>query len=248
MTDQPTKAALIKTSNLSVSHGGARGSQNDVIRDLNLIIREHSFNLLLGPNGAGKTTLMKSLVSLISPRTGQIFFKGQPLSPEHRRQVAYLPEHHALPSALSSVEILTFRARLFGLKDTKQQVRQCCEHFKLTAFAERPVRHLSQGQKTRLAWAMTGLHDPELLILDEPFQGLDPPSQEEFWQWLHSWLQEGRSIILCTHDLNMLSPPWDQLLILRQGRICYQHDGETPWPSSSSLKPYFRNRTGEEEA
>ena len=202
-------------------------------------VKKHSFNVILGPNGAGKTTLLRMLTGLIKPDQGRILFGQETFNLSHRSRTGYLCENEKIPPNLNARELLLARSRFYSLSDPNK-ICEAQEHsFGLKHFAKTPLRKLSKGQKTRVSWALASIHSPELLILDEPFQGLDPPSRTALYNWLKAYHQSGKTIILCTHELTMVPPPWDQLVVLREGNISYHHQGVPPWPDQDTILAAF---------
>ncbi|MCX6116536.1 MAG: ABC transporter ATP-binding protein [Proteobacteria bacterium] len=179
---------------------------------------------LVGHNGAGKTTTIRMILGLISPDKGSIKFRGQPLSKTSRSSIGYLAESVKFPSGLTCREILTTHISLFrikGNKERKELIQETLEKVGLQAFADRKAKSMSKGMQQRLAWAQATIHEPDLLVLDEPFSGLDPVGRMNMKNWILSEKRRGLTIILCTHELPQITSLCDNIHILRQGKLVY---------------------------
>ena len=174
-----------------------------------------------GPNGAGKTTLLRLLAGLMRPSAGEVRIRGQRPTrddPGPRRAIGLLSHHTFLYDDLTPAENLHFTARLYGLADAAGATRAALEEVGLTARADTPVRHLSRGLLQRAAIARALLHQPDILLLDEPFTGLDAPSADRFRALLAAQLARGRALVLVSHHL---AEAWDlatHVAVLSGGR------------------------------
>ena len=174
-----------------------------------------------GPNGAGKTTLLRLLAGLMRPSAGEVRIRGQRPTrddPGPRRAIGLLSHHTFLYDDLTPAENLHFTARLYGLTDPAGATRAALEEVGLTARADTPVRHLSRGLLQRAAIARALLHQPDILLLDEPFTGLDAPSADRFRALLAAQLARGRALVLVSHHL---AEAWDlatHVAVLSGGR------------------------------
>jgi len=215
---------LLQATGIGFSVREKRKIRN-ILSEINYTVTQGSFNLLLGSNGAGKTTFLRILTGLLKPSTGSLFYCGKPFSIQHRARIGYISENEKLPKNLTPGEILNYRARMFSLSGKSEKIEELCQEFGLSGFKNRKISTLSQGQKRRLSWASASISAPELLILDEPFLGLDPPGREELNSWLDSYHKKGNSVLLCTHDLNLIPENFHQLLVFSKGRVTYRGDG-----------------------
>lgn len=177
---------------------------------------------VLGPNGAGKTTLLRLVAGVMRPSAGEVQLRdpraSARLDPAGRRACTGLVGHAPFVyDALSARENLEFAARLYGLKDARARAARMLKDFELEAAAERPVRELSHGLTRRLGIARALVHDPPLLLLDEPFSGLDPQAADRLAERLQKLVQAGRSLLLVTHDPARAAAA-DSALALVRGR------------------------------
>jgi ABC-2 type transport system ATP-binding protein len=159
----------------------------------------------LGPNGSGKTTTIRMLCGLLTPDEGTGTTLGFDLRTQAaaiKRRVGYMTQRFSLYEDLSIEENLDFIARVYGMSDRKRRVRDGLERLGLTARAKQLAGALSGGWKQRLALAACLLHDPELLLLDEPTAGVDPKARREFWDHLHALAAQGITVLVSTHYMD----------------------------------------------
>jgi ABC-2 type transport system ATP-binding protein len=184
---------------------------------------------LLGHNGAGKTTSIRIILGLIKQDQGQVLFKGHPMQVKDRQYIGYMPEINKLPTALTPYEILKFQLKLFGSSDLssksmKERIATSLEQVGLTKHQKKRVSRMSKGMGRRLAWAQATIHNPELVILDEPFSGLDPIGRQEMHSWISDLRAKGTSILLCTHEISNTHTLCDDFFILKQGQLVYSFE------------------------
>jgi heme exporter protein A len=200
-----------------------------VLRGVDLDVRPGELLAVVGPNGAGKTTLLRLLAGLMRPTGGEVRIHGQQLtrnSPEPRRAIGLLSHHTFLYDDLTPSENLAFTAKLYGLADAAGATRRALEEVGLTDRAHTPVRHLSRGLLQRAAIARALLHQPDILLLDEPFTGLDAPSADRFRAVLASQLARGRALVLVSHHLGEAWELATHVAVLAGGR--WALDGARP--------------------
>jgi len=210
MSDGPVIAA----SGLSKDYGSGRG-----LFGLDMEVGAGEIFGFLGPNGAGKSTTMRLLLDLIRPTSGSARVLGLDTradSVEIRRRIGFLPGDLALYPKLTGRAVLDYLAQLRGGVDP--QVRNgLAERF--DADLDRPVRQLSTGNRQKLGLIQAFMHEPELLILDEPIAGLDPLVQQSFHELLREVSAEGRTVFLSSHTLSEVERVTQRLAILRRGRL-----------------------------
>ena len=183
--------------------------------------------LMAGSNGAGKSTMLRLLAGLGRPNSGRIHVDGA--DPVHtatvRRRIGLLSHHIMLYEDLTAAENLHFAARLYGLPERDRRIEQALASAGLGGRANHRVRNFSRGMKQRLALTRATLHEPSILLLDEPFTGLDQRAAEWLTGQLREILQRGCTGVLVTHQMESAVEVADHLLILRRGRICF----DAPW-------------------
>lgn len=217
---------------VSIRKLSKRYGTHRVLAGIDLELRAGHLCALLGPNGAGKSTLLGIVSTLVRPSGGEVVFRGaagatEP-GPELRRAIGVLSHDSFLYGGLSAVENLLFYARLYGVADPARRACELLDRVELTEEARsRPVATYSRGMVQRVALARTLLHDPPVLLLDEPFTGLDRKGQMVLAQALRNAVGEGRVVLVVSHDLEALSGTTDHVVVLRRGRIEYEqrHDG-----------------------
>jgi ABC-2 type transport system ATP-binding protein len=209
-----TDGPAIATSGLSKDYGSGRG-----LFDLDLEVRRGEVFGFLGPNGAGKSTTLRLLLDLIRPTAGSARVLDLDTihdSLEVRRRVGFLPGDLAMYPKLTGGAVLDYLGRLRGGVDAK--VRDgLIERF--DAVVDRPIRQLSTGNRQKLGLVQAFMHEPELLILDEPIAGLDPLVQRSFHSLLGEVRSEGRTVLLSSHTLSEVERVTDRLAILRRGKL-----------------------------
>lgn len=175
---------------------------------------------LLGPNGAGKSTTMRMIMDIIAPDAGTIEVLGQPLSESVKDRIGFLPEERGLYRKLKVMDTLIFFAELKGMKPAaaRERGRMLLKRFQLDGYEEKKVEELSKGMAQKLQFIVTVLHDPELLILDEPFSGLDPLNIELVKDIMLESRRQGTTIIYSTHLMEYAEKTVDSLVMIHQGR------------------------------
>ncbi|MFO0897472.1 MAG: ABC transporter ATP-binding protein [Pirellulales bacterium] len=210
---------MIEFSNVSRSYGAKLA-----VDDLNLSIPRGELFALLGPNGAGKTTTIKMLVGLLRPAAGSVRVCGYNMLDRPReahRLLAYVPDEPYLYDKLTGREFLQFIADMFGLEPAvaRENISREIETFSLAGFVDELTENYSHGMKQRLAFAAALLHDPQVLVLDEPMVGLDPRSIRLVKDLLRARAAAGMAIFMSTHTLSLAEEIADRIGILDHGRL-----------------------------
>ncbi len=176
---------------------------------------------LLGPNGAGKTTTIRTIMDIIKPDSGTVRLMGQPMTEASKARIGYLPEERGLYKTFRLLECLTYLGALKGMprKEASQRAAALLEQTGLGEYTRRKVQELSKGMTQKAQFLATLVHDPALLILDEPFQGLDPINTEMLKQILLEEQKRGKTIILSTHDMNQVEEMCNRILLINHGRV-----------------------------
>lgn len=210
---------MIETNELSMNYGRLRALDR-----LNLKIEKGEFFAFLGPNAAGKTTTIKLLTGLLRPTSGWAKVCGfdiqtDPL--EAKRRIGYVPDVAEFYDKLTTLEFMAFIADLFEVDpgDAKRKTGELIERFSLTSYTTQRVENLSHGTRQRLAIASALLHDPEVIIIDEPMVGLDPRNARVVKEELKERSRAGTTIFLSTHLLNVAEELADRVGIINHGRL-----------------------------
>ncbi len=179
---------------------------------------------LLGHNGAGKTTAIKMILGLIKPTKGAVLFEGKNLSVTSKKNIGYMPEINRLPANLTCEEALDFHLRgQTGARRSKRKnlVESELKRVSLLDVKHKKIKELSKGMARRLAWAQATIHSPTLVILDEPFSGLDPVARHDLLKWIKEYKEAGNTLILCTHELWTVRELCDEVHIFKNGKLAY---------------------------
>lgn|SRR5690554_2565420 len=190
------------------------------VNNISLQIPRGSIYGLLGPNGAGKTTTLKMITGLVYPGAGEIIVFGEPWQRKHLRRIGALIESPALYGNLTAFENLLVHAKLIGLP--KERIYEVLEIVELKDAGKKPVSQFSMGMKQRLGIAIALLGYPELLILDEPTNGLDPIGIQELRELICSFPEKGITVILSSHILAEVSQLVDHIGIISGGELKFQ--------------------------
>jgi len=199
----PATSPLLQATSLERRFGATR-----VLRDISLAVHPGECHLVVGPNGAGKSTLLRLLAGLARPSAGTVTIGGASPGREAgvRRSIGLLSHQSHLYDDLSAAENLTFAARLYGLSDPAGMARRTLAAFGLGERSDEPVRRLSRGLLQRVAIARALIHGPALLLLDEPFTGLDSLATAQVIALLGLELGRGRALVLVSHEVREVWP------------------------------------------
>jgi ABC-2 type transport system ATP-binding protein len=192
------------------------------VRDLTLTIKSGEIFGIIGPNGAGKSTLLKMLMGFIQPSSGEITVLGQlPTNPEIKHHIGYLPENPYYYDHLSAEELMRFSARTSGMRREKMERRidQLLKSLSLDDARNRKLRGYSKGMTQRAGICFALVHDPELIILDEPMSGLDPIGRKDVVDLVLELKAQGKTVLFCSHILNDVERLCDRMAIMSQGRL-----------------------------
>ncbi len=216
--------AVIETHKLNKLYEGAfRGQDVHALKDLNLTIEPGEIFGYLGPNGSGKTTTIKLLLGLIFPTSGTISIMGSRdiSSAKVKRNIGYLPEGAYYPDFLRGEEILRFYGKLYGLggKDLEQRIDAVMGQVGMTHARKRLLRGYSKGMRQRIGLAQALISDPQILILDEPTTGLDPIARKEIRDILANLRNQGKTLLISSHELLEVELISDRVGILFDGVV-----------------------------
>lgn len=221
VTTEETQILAVEVQGLKKSFG-----LKPVLRGIDLVLPQGQRMALLGANGAGKTTLLRILAGLSRPAAGQVHIAGLDLLRDAQRvrhHVGLVAHQPYVYEELTVLENLLFFARLYSVEQAQERARVLLERVGLEKRARDRVGSLSRGLVQRLAWARALLHDPHLLLLDEPDTGLDQEGQQLIATLLEEHRTRGGSAIFTTHQLEQALALSDSIVMLRQGRIVYRH-------------------------
>ena len=184
-------------------------------------IKPGNITALVGPNGAGKTTLIRMITGIFYPDAGQITFQGKPFDPIHDvRHIGYMPEERGLYKKMKIGEHALYLAQLKGLSrsDAMRQVKIWFERLEMESWWNKKVEDLSKGMSQKLQFVSTVLHEPRLIILDEPFSGLDPVNSNLIKDEIHRLAKNGSTIIFSTHRMEQVEEICQQIILVNRGQ------------------------------
>src|SRR5690554_1014699 len=190
------------------------------LNNVSLSVPKGSIFGLLGPNGAGKTTLIRIVNQITGPDSGKVYFNGQPLAPEHIGQIGYLPEERGLYKKMKVGEQALYLARLKGMSkhDAMVRLKHWFDKFEIGSWWHKKVEELSKGMAQKVQFITTVLHEPQLLILDEPFSGFDPINANLIKKEILELREKGATIILSTHNMGSVEEICDHIALINNSR------------------------------
>lgn len=210
---------MLKIEHLTKTYG-----EKKAVDDLTLHIAPGEIYGFIGHNGAGKTTTLKSVVGILQFDEGEILINGKSIRTaplDCKRDIAYIPDNPDLYDYMSGIKYLNFIADIFGVsvRDRKERIRKYSELFELTADLAQPIAAYSHGMKQKLAIIAAWLHSPKLIIMDEPFVGLDPKASHLLKGMMREVCDEGGAIFFSTHVLEVAEKLCDKVAIIKGGRL-----------------------------
>jgi ABC-2 type transport system ATP-binding protein len=205
---------------LSAQNIVKRYASHTALNDVSLDIPAQSIFGLLGPNGAGKTSLIRIINQITGPDSGSVFFEGKHLSPEHIENIGYLPEERGLYKKMEVGEQALYLAQLKGMSkaDAKKKLKEWFEKFEIGAWWNKKVEELSKGMQQKVQFIVTVLHEPKLLILDEPFSGFDPINANLIKNEILNLKAQGSTILFSTHNMGSVEELCDYIALINKSK------------------------------
>ncbi len=237
---------MLKIENLTKRYGDKCAVDN-----LSLEIGEGEICAFIGHNGAGKTTTLKACVGILAPDEGRIYIDGVSVSDsplEAKRRIAYIPDNPDMYEYLSGIKYLNFVADVFGVPSDKRTalIAELADKLKLTDDLSQPISAYSHGMKQKLAIISAWLHSPKLILMDEPFVGLDPKASFILKEMMREHCARGGSIFFSTHVLDVAEKLCDKVAIIKDGRLVVSGDMQTVL-GDESLESVFLELEGDGE-
>ena len=234
---------------LNIEHLTKTYGEKKAVDDLSLHIRPGEIYGFIGHNGAGKTTTLKSVVGILQFDAGEITIDGisikeNPL--ECKRRFAYIPDNPDLYDYMTGIKYLNFIADIFGVgaNDRQARIRKYADALELTADLAQPIATYSHGMKQKLAIIAAWLHEPKLILMDEPFVGLDPKASHLLKEMMREVCDEGGAIFFSTHVLEVAEKLCDKVAIIKSGRLIRSGTMEEV-KGDESLEDVFLEMEGE---
>lgn len=210
---------ILELSHITKTYGTFKA--ND---DISINVPERTIFGLLGPNGAGKSTLIRIITNIIAADSGTIIFNGQPFNNTHHQIIGYMPEERGLYKKMKVGEHLVYLGRLKNLSkaEAEDKVRSWLQRFDIESWWNKRIDELSKGMQQKVQFIATVLHDPKLLILDEPFSGLDPVNSNLIREEIFRLKEAGTSIIFSTHRMEQVEEICEEIVLINKGRNILQ--------------------------
>ena len=225
---------------IEVQHVSKHYRAHTALDDVSLTIERGRVFGLLGPNGAGKTTLIRMINNIIKPDSGTILFDGKPLSASDVARIGYLPEERGLYRKMKVGEHAIYLARLKGLSssEAKRRLESWFEKFGIMPWWDKRVEELSKGMQQKVQFVCTVLHEPELLIFDEPFSGFDPVNAELLKSEIIALREQGSTLIFSTHNMQSVEELCDDIALINQSHLVLS--GSVTEVRARYRLPYYR--------
>ena len=210
---------MLKIENLTKTYGDKKA-----VDDLSLHIQRGEIYGFIGHNGAGKTTTLKSVAGILDFDEGKIYIDGTSVKTvpvDSKKKLAYIPDNPDLYDFMSGIKYLNFIADIFGVSAAERQekIRKYADIFELTADLAQPISSYSHGMKQKLAIISAWIHSPRLIIMDEPFVGLDPKAAFKLKEMMREHCDNGGAIFFSTHVLEVAEKLCDKVAIIKQGKL-----------------------------
>jgi len=208
--------SIVELSHVTKSFGSLKA-----VDDVSLAVEPGEFFGLLGPNGAGKTTSIRILLDIFKPDNGSVSILGGPMTEDKKNRIGYMPEERGLYQDIPLERALTYLASLKGLStaDIHARLGGYLERFDLASSRKKKVKELSKGMQQKAQIISTIIHQPELLIIDEPFSGLDPVNTQMVKDLLLDLHRQGATIIMSTHQMHQVEELCDRILLIDHGKV-----------------------------
>ncbi len=206
--------AAIRVEHLSKSFGAVRA-----VRDLSLVVQHGEIFGLLGSNGAGKTTTIRMILDLIKPDAGEISVLGGPMSEQTKARIGYLPEERGLYRDMKAWDTLLFLAQLKGLSmaEARRRAERYLREVDLWDARDLKVEAYSRGMGQKLQFVAAALHEPDLVIIDEPFSGLDPINTQVIKQLVYRMRDQGAAVVMSTHQMHQVEEMCQRIMLVDKG-------------------------------
>lgn len=206
---------MLEVKNLVKTYGQLKAVDN-----LTFTVKPGKIFGMLGPNGAGKTTTIRTILNIIKPNSGEVLLNRKPVTPELFNSIGYLPEERGLYKKSKVWDIIIYFAHLKGMNSSliKSEADKWLKKLEIPHYKDRKVEELSKGNQQKIQFITAVIHNPELLILDEPFSGFDPINQQLIKDVILDLLDNGKIIILSTHQMDTAEKLCNEILLINEGK------------------------------
>ncbi|MFC2070439.1 ABC transporter ATP-binding protein [Chloroflexota bacterium] len=211
---------------VEVSHIVKSFADKVAVDDLSFSVAQGEMFGLIGPNGAGKTTTIRMMMDIIKPDSGEVTIIGEKLSEAMKNRLGYMPEERGLYKNLSVLDSIVYLASLKGMNKqlARKKADELLDHTGMADSKKKKIEELSKGMGQIIQLIVTIIHDPQLVILDEPFSGLDPVNTELLKGMLADLRNQGKAVILSTHQMNQVEEQCDRILMINKGQAVLYGD------------------------
>ncbi len=193
-----------------------------VVSDVSFTVEKGEIFGLIGPNGAGKTTTIRMMMDIIKPDSGEVYILGEKFREETKNKIGYLPEERGLYRKQTVMDTIRYMASLKGVAVSNERIEEMLQHVGMLPHRNKKIEEMSRGMGQLIQFLVTTIHNPDLVILDEPFSGLDPVNTELLKGLIKELKDEGKSIIFSTHQMNQVEELCDRLFMINKGaRVLY---------------------------
>ncbi len=206
---------------LEANHIRKRYAAHTALDDVSISVQQGRVFGLLGPNGAGKTSLIRIINRITAPDEGEVLFDGRPMQAEDVRRIGYLPEERGLYPKMKVGEQAIYLARLKGVgkQEARQRLTAWFEKFDIMPWWDKKVEELSKGMQQKVQFVCTVIHEPELLIFDEPFSGFDPVNADLLKREILELARKGRTVIFSTHNMQSVEEVCDDFALINKSHV-----------------------------
>ena len=195
--------------------------QNTVaVNDISFSVKEGTIFGLLGPNGAGKTTTIRTVLNIIKPTSGRILYNGETITNDFLNQIGYLPEERGLYKKSKVIDVILYFAQLKNMTKTLalSEADKWLKRLNIQQYKNNKLEELSKGNQQKIQFIMAVIHNPDLMIFDEPFTGFDPINQQEIRELIFSFISAGKIIILSTHQMETAEKLCSEIFLINKGK------------------------------
>ncbi|MCL4252799.1 MAG: ATP-binding cassette domain-containing protein [Anaerolineae bacterium] len=208
-------------SAISVEHISKTYGTFKAVDDISFDVHRGEIFAMLGPNGAGKSTTIRMILDILRPDTGKIAVFGERMSEAIKHRVGYLPEERGLYREVPVIEVMTYLGTLKGLTRSvaKKRAMALLEQLELADKAKKKVKEFSKGMQQKVQFAVTIIHEPDLIIVDEPFSGLDPVNTQLLKNMVKDLRQKGTAVVMSSHEMFQVEEMADRLLMINRGKL-----------------------------
>jgi len=208
-------------NSVEISHVVKTFGSVRAVDDASFAVEKGEIFGLLGPNGAGKTTAIRVILDIFKPERGEVLVLGGPMTEAKKDRIGYMPEDRGLYQDINLDRCLTYLASLKGMEpaEARRQIGEYLERFDLAAYKQKKVKELSKGMQQKAQLITTLIHQPDLVIIDEPFSGLDPLNTQMVKDLLNEQRKRGVTIIMSTHQMHQVEELCDRIVLIDHGKV-----------------------------